>query len=127
MSPHHILSLADKMASALEAKGIPTGDLYRGITHDAWVRARAVLLEALEAQAAEIAKLTAERDALLAALDLYADPVFYHGCAFMFDRPTGGFDEDFGPNEDYDYDKPGKLARETLDAIDAARAQEKQK
>jgi hypothetical protein len=71
--------------------------------------------------AGAFAELLAERDALAEALAVYADPGFYHGCAFMFDRPTGGFDEDFGPNEDYDYDKPGKHARETFATL-AARA-----
>ena len=54
--------------------------------------------------------------ALIEALETYADEAFYHGCAFLFDRPTGGFDEDFDQSEDseYDYPKPGKLARETL-------------
>ena len=47
-------------------------------------------------------------------LSLYADPGFYHGCGFHFDRPTGGFDEDFSDNDLYDYPKPGKLARSIL-------------
>jgi hypothetical protein len=66
----------------------------------------------IERQAAEIERLRG-------ALSVYADPGFYHGCAFMFDRPTGGFDEDFSldhGDEDYDYEKPGKLARAALAA-----------
>ena len=54
---------------------------------------------------------------LEAALEFYADPGTYHGCAFMFDRPTGGFDEDFSEDHGddfYDYAKPGKKAREAL-------------
>lgn len=75
-------------------------------------------------------ELRAERDALRAdaerlraALEVYADPSFYHACSFMFDRPTGGFDEDFDYDDEYERDMPGKHARETLAAIDAAMAQ----
>jgi hypothetical protein len=73
----------------------------------------------IEVQEARIAELEAALDAVVEALQVYADPTFYHACSFMFERPTGGFDEDFGPNEDYDYDKPGKHARETLAALAA--------
>jgi hypothetical protein len=70
---------------------------------------------------AEKPALTDEQiEALVEALNVYADPGFYHACAFMFDRPTGGFDEDFSFDEGYGRDMPGKLARETLDAILAA-------
>ena len=51
------------------------------------------------------------------ALEFYADPETYHGCSFLFDRPTGGFDEDLSEdhgNWKYEYAKPGKLARATL-------------
>lgn len=50
------------------------------------------------------------------ALKVYADPEFYHGCSFIFDRPTGGFDEDFSIVKDSDYHRPmpGKLARKVL-------------
>lgn len=48
------------------------------------------------------------------ALEVYADPSFYHACSFLFDRPTGGFDEDFDYDEDYGREMPGKLAREAL-------------
>jgi len=58
--------------------------------------------------------LWAEVRRLRAALAVYADPSFYHACSFMFDRPTGGFDEDFSFNEEYQRDMPGKLARDTL-------------
>jgi hypothetical protein len=53
---------------------------------------------------------------LLKALELYADPGFYHGCGFMFDRPTGGFDGDFSkdPTGQYDRKMPGKLARQAI-------------
>lgn len=55
-----------------------------------------------------------EIEKLRAALEVYADPGFYHACMFMFDRPTGGFDEDFDYDEDYERDMPGKLARAAL-------------
>ena len=51
------------------------------------------------------------------ALMVYGNPEFYHACAFMFDRPTGGFDEDFQRRHghpDYDRPMPGKLARSAL-------------
>ena len=54
------------------------------------------------------------------ALEFYADPETYHACAFYFDPPTGGFDDDFDEDhghEDYDRPMPGKLARTTLATI----------
>jgi len=63
---------------------------------------------------AERERQSAELLRLRTALGMYADPSFYHGCAFLFDRPTGGFDEDFDYDEEYERDMPGKLARETL-------------
>ena len=54
---------------------------------------------------------------LVDALKVYADPGFYHACMFMFDRPTGGFDEDFDYDEEYERAMPGKLARMTLDEV----------
>ena len=69
-------------------------------------------------------RLRVECDALAAsalrlvdALKVYADPGFYHACMFMFDRPTGGFDEDFDYDEEYERAMPGKLARMTLDEV----------
>lgn len=56
-------------------------------------------------------------EVLIEALGFYADPETYHACGFMFDRPTGGFDEDFDEDhghEDYDRPMPGKKAREAL-------------
>jgi len=68
-------------------------------------------------------KLTAERDALREqvrvlreALEIYANPDFYFACSFFFDRPTGGFDEDFDYDEQYERDMPGKIARAALAA-----------
>ena len=84
-------------------------------------------LDILRALAAEPAPepLTDEQIAsMVSALNVYADPSFYHACTVMFDPPTGGFDEDFSFDAEYGRDMPGKLARETLDAIDTAKAQE---
>jgi len=53
-------------------------------------------------------------------LVFYADPETYHGCAFMFDKPTGGFDEDFSADhghEDYDRSMPGQKARDILRGV----------
>lgn len=50
----------------------------------------------------------------LDALAFYADPETYHAIQILADRPTGGFDEDLGDNEYYDYPKPGKRAREAF-------------
>jgi hypothetical protein len=58
-------------------------------------------------------------DMLGEALRMYADPTFYHAITIIGDRPTGGFDEDVSMTEEYDYPKPGKLARETLAAVAA--------
>lgn len=55
-----------------------------------------------------------EIERLRAALYVYAAPGFYHACEFRFDRPTGGFDEDFDYSEEYERDMPGKLARAAL-------------
>ena len=58
-----------------------------------------------------------ERDRAREALGFYADPTVYHGCAFLFDRPNGGFDSDFEEvSECYGYDRPmpGKRARAAL-------------
>ena len=67
---YEIMRLADAYAKAEAARHIPTGDLYRSITHDDWVKKRDALYTALaaqaEAHAAEVAWLTADRDALRA-------------------------------------------------------------
>lgn len=55
-------------------------------------------------------------------LDFYADPEVYHGVAFLFDRPGGGFEEDFDEDhghEFYDRPMPGKMARNTLSQLKA--------
>jgi hypothetical protein len=59
----------------------------------------------------------AENQRLREALAFYADPGTYHACAFYFDPPTGGFDEDFDEDhgdEFYDRPMPGKTARAAL-------------
>jgi hypothetical protein len=72
---------------------------------------------ALTTAQAEADALRAEVERLREALEFYADPETYHGCAFLFDRPTGGFDDDFDSDhghEDYNRPMPGKLARAAL-------------
>jgi hypothetical protein len=79
----------------------------------------------------QLADLTEQRDKALVdkgrleeALRTYADPTFYFGVAFMFDRPTGGFDEDFSEVEWPDgriVSKPGKLARRALAGVETGR------
>jgi hypothetical protein len=61
----------------------------------------------------ELTRLRERMGVLTEALAFYADPETYHACGFMFDRPTGGFDEDHG-HEDYDRPMPGKRARQAL-------------
>jgi len=54
----------------------------------------------------------------LDVLDFYADPETYHGVAFYFDAPCGGFDTDFDEEHghpDYDRLMPGKRARKVLE------------
>lgn len=51
------------------------------------------------------------------ALAFYGDPETYHAIAFLPDPPCGEFMEDFGDNDDYDYPKPGKLARDTYKSL----------
>lgn len=53
-------------------------------------------------------------------IDTYGQPGFYHGCAFLFDRPTGGFDEDVSFSEEYGDQRPGKIAREWLPDLERA-------
>ncbi len=74
-------------------------------------------------------EIRAERDRLreklemaMEALEFYADEETYHACAFLFDRPTGGFDEDFSKEDGSEYDRPmpGKLARAALADISDA-------
>lgn len=50
-------------------------------------------------------------------LETYADPENYHGIAFLFDPPCGGFVNDFDEGHDhigYDRPMPGKRARAAL-------------
>ncbi len=48
------------------------------------------------------------------ALDMYADPSFYHAIAILGDAPTGGFDKDVSKvDKSWGYNRkmPGALAR----------------
>lgn len=59
--------------------------------------------------------LSAENARLREALEFYADPGSYHACSFIFDPPTGGFDDDFDEgHEGYERPMPGKCARAAL-------------
>lgn len=53
------------------------------------------------------------------ALQLYADPGFYHAIAIIGDAPTGGFDKDVSKVDGSGYDRlmPGKMARATLEKL----------
>lgn len=65
----------------------------------------------------ELATSEEENRRLRKTLEIYADPGFYHACSFAFDRPTGGFDEDFSEDhgdEYYERPMPGKAARQAL-------------
>lgn len=86
------------------------------------------LVERLETTDSEIetalrAELTESKESIermVEALSFYANVGIYHGCGFKFDRPTGGFDEDFSEDHGdpfYDRPMPGKLAREALRVV----------
>lgn len=54
---------------------------------------------------------------LVEALAFYALPETYHAISILTDPPCGEFAEDFSDNNDYDYPKPGKLARDTFELL----------
>ena len=54
---------------------------------------------------------------MVSTLSIYADPSFYHACSFEFDPPTGGFDQDFTFDAEYDRNMPGRAARECLASL----------
>jgi len=56
-------------------------------------------------------------NALVEVVAFYADPETYDAIAIVVDRPCGEFGDDFSDNNDYDYPKPGKLARDTFEAL----------
>ena len=60
----------------------------------------------------QILRLKADLAPYWRALQFYADPHAYFACSFAFDRPTGGFDEDFETIDGHDV--PGKRARAVL-------------
>ena len=79
-------------------------------------------------------KVEIEAEALIKiidALEFYANPDVYWACSFMFDRPTGGFDDDFSDFQEYkdfldgstpdcyyeDRERPGLNARKVLRAL----------
>jgi len=71
-----------------------------------------------------VLELLDERDRLREALAFYADPGTYHAVAFLFDRPCGGFEEDFSRDHGddfYERSMPGKTAREALSPSPAPR------
>lgn len=73
----------------------------------------------VEAEALDLAYLAGEdqKAQSLEALCFYADPLNYVGIAFLFDRPCGGFEEDFClvyTDEMGVVEKPGKRARAAL-------------
>ena len=71
--------------------------------------------KACDAYEKQVQTLRDERDRLREALEFYADPGTYHACSFIFDPPTGGFDDDFDEGHDgYDRPMPGKCARAAL-------------
>lgn len=64
---------------------------------------------------------------LVDALEFYANPNVYWACSFFFDRPTGGFDEDFSDYHEFkdfcpedsefehqNRERPGLTARKAL-------------
>lgn len=71
---------------------------------------------AIEALEKDVSEAESERELLRDAVKFYADEGVYHGCSFSFDRPTGGFDDDFSLDAGSEYDRPmpGKRAREAL-------------
>lgn len=58
--------------------------------------------------------LVVHLNTLIEALAFYSDPETYHAVSVIVDRPCGEFADDFSDNDDYDYPKPGKLARDTF-------------
>lgn len=67
----------------------------------------------------KVKALRADLAGVVTALEFYADPSTYHACMFLFDSPTGGFDEDFDDGHlEYDRPMPGKRARQALAVLD---------
>lgn len=68
---------------------------------------------------ADTVRLLGAWEQVLSALSFYADQESYHAVGFYFDRPCGGFDEDFEEDHGhpyYDRPMPGKQARAALRA-----------
>lgn len=73
-----------------------------------------------EREKARTDKVAAQRDALVEALEFYADPHTYFAVAFTFDPPCGDFRDDFGETDELGV-KPGKCARTALAAAQDTR------
>ena len=52
------------------------------------------------------------------ALRFYANCETYHAVAFMFDRPSGDFAEDFSTSKEYGRAMPGRTARKALSKLE---------
>jgi hypothetical protein len=68
----------------------------------------------------QLATWLKELRGLREVVEFYADPENYHGIAFFFDPPCGGFADDFDEDHGhphYDRPMPGKLARKILDEV----------
>lgn len=71
----------------------------------------------MDVDEAKLAEIAAAHEELLVALSFYAEPGTYHACGFLFDRPCGGFDEDFDEDHGddfYERPMPGKRARQAM-------------
>lgn len=55
------------------------------------------------------------------ALRFYADPETYHAIMIVPDRPAGLFADDFGPDNDFEYQRPmpGRCARDAIERLGA--------
>jgi len=108
MTPTEITALAEE----LEARHRDTWPLQIGMG--------SLINEDGPRAATALRALLSEREVMRGALEFYANPETYHACGFMFDPPTGGFDEDFSDDhghEDYPRAMPGKAARQALSAL----------
>ena len=62
-------------------------------------------------------KIVSNLNNMFDAVVFYANPGTYHAISVLTDPPCGDFAYDFGPNSEYDYDKPGAVARNALKKI----------
>lgn len=104
-----------RLQQQLAAANEQIGQLKRA--QENWSHGMDIVIQDYEQQ---LATARAEAVALREALEFYADPETYHACTFLFDSPTGGFDEDLDEDHGhgrYDRPMPGKLARQALAAV----------